>query len=349
MLTGGGGGSGCGFSGPSHDFTSSSAEPMFRQPTCFCGCCNIHHNSAQSGKKTLNGGMSNISSQQSQVLTFPDSKAPLSSFNEGRRINVTSSSATTWEADFQRSGHSGFKSNEIQQQSMSQMSQQHCCFPPIISGGSVEIVKVGEGPPLTWADLQRHGTFSFPDGNEWPTRMHSQRPSSIHQTSQASAQKCPPWKAFTMHESKRKPISEYSNWSQRKKSTQQVHELPHDFMIYKSSPPSATQGTSKPMASESGCFCDQAKLATTTVQTESPIIHQQHHHHHPILMAPHACNQCSCGGQNFSTEPWQAASDSSGGVPLGPISEVQQKKYSLPPASHHSPEQRTSYRTKRIY
>ncbi|KAL5105554.1 hypothetical protein TcWFU_008454 [Taenia crassiceps] len=150
-----------------------------------------------------------------------------------------------------------------------------------------------------------------------------------------------------MHEPKRTPISEYSNWSQRKKSTQQMHELSHDSIIHQPSPPSATQGNSKPMVSKSGCFCDQAKLATTTTQTENSITHQQHHC--PLLMAPHAYHQCSCGGQSFNTEPWQATGDLNGEVTLGPILEIQQKKFSLPPASHHSPEQRTSYRAKRIY
>ncbi|KAL5969366.1 hypothetical protein TSMEX_002901 [Taenia solium] len=276
-----------------------------------------------------------------------DFVAPNIDFNEGRRFNVTSSSATTWKADFQCPGHSSFKSNEIKQQSMDQMSQQHCCFPPIMSGGSVEIVKVGEGPPLTLADLQRHAAFPFPDGDEWPTHMHPKRTSSIQQTGQVPMQKCPSWRTFTMHESKRTPISEYSNWSQRKKSAQQVHELSHDSIIHQPSPPSATQGNSKPMVSESGCFCNQAKLATTTAQTENPIIHQQHHY--PLLMAPHTYNQCSCGGQNFNAEPWQPTSDLNGEVQLGPISEIQQKKFSLPPASHHSPEQRTSYRAKRTY
>ncbi|VDM34990.1 unnamed protein product [Hydatigera taeniaeformis] len=344
MLTGGGG---CGVNSPSNDFTAPSVEPMFRQPMCFCGCCNIHHNSTRSGSKIVNGGMSGVSGQRPQVLTFPEAKTPISGFNESRRINVTTSNATTWKADFQCPSHASCKGSEKQQQPMDQMPQQRCCFPPFMGGGNVEIVKVGEGPPLTLADLQRHGAFPFPDGDEWPAHMHPQRASSVQQSSHIAVQECPTWRPITIPECKRTPISEYSNWSQRKKSAQQMQDLQHDFMIHQPSSPPAAQGTPKPMVSESGCFCDQGKLVTTTAQTENPVFHQPHHY--PMLMTPHACNQCTCGGPPFNPEPWKAASDANGEMQFGPVLEVQQKKFSLPPASHHSPEQRTSYRAKRIY
>ncbi|VDO03624.1 unnamed protein product [Rodentolepis nana] len=330
---------------PPHDFSAPNVESIFAQPTCCCGCCGLQSTN-QSGKKPVNTN----SGKQTQVLSFPDSKAPLSGFNERSRINISTSRETSWKTDFQCPSYSGFKPNETQIQSVGQMPQQHCCFPPIMSGGSVEVVKVGEGPPLTWADLQRHGAFAFPEGDDWATPVQPQRPSPVQQPLQMPSQKCQSWKTFSSSEQKRTPISEYSNWSQRKKAPQTVLEIPPEFMIHQPAPLAQVQpqqmGNPKPM----NCFFDQSKLTTTTAQTESAVNYPQHCHHPMVVSYPYAYNQCSCGGQNYGVEPWQNPGGEATTTPMRPISEVQQqKKFSLPPASHHSPEQRTSYRAKRIF
>ncbi|VDD80881.1 unnamed protein product [Mesocestoides corti] len=196
-------------------------------------------------------------------------------------------------------------------------------------GGSVEIVKVGEG------------AFSFPEGDSWAT------PQSVPTTQQQKPTKCSTWKQYSSQESKKPPITEYSNWSQRKKPVQHVMELPSDFMM-----PPPTKSTCGP-----NCFCDQPKLATTTAQTEptsqaaSASMHQHHSYHQPMIMAP--CGHCC--GQHFTTDPWTqpvaGGEETMNGAQstMRPLSDIQQRKYSLPPASHHSPEQRTSYRVKRLY
>lgn len=212
------------------------------------------------------------------------------------------------------------------------------------------------GPPLTWADLQRHGGFSFPDADDWPAPIQTQRPAPIQQSSQIQPQKCASRKIFIPQDSKRTPISDYNNWSQRKKAPHQAMDIPGDLMNQQPLP-SQPSAPPKTMGPGSGCFCDQSKLMTTTAQTEAPVsCHHQHqqqqqHHFHPMMIPQHcAHSQCTCGGQNFNVEPWQPGStDVNVGLPMRPVGEVQQKKYSLPPASHHSPEQRTSYRVKRLY
>lgn len=182
------------------------------------------------------------------------------------------------------------------------------------------------------------------------TPVQPQRSSPVQQPLQMPSQKCPSWKTFSSNEQKRTPISEYSNWSQRKKPSQTILEIPPDFMIHQPAPPAQVQpqqmGSTKPM----GCFFDQSKLATTTAQTESTMNYPQHYHHPMMMTYPYAYNQCSCGGQNYNVESWQNSGGETTNGSVRPISEVQQqKKFSLPPASHHSPEQRTSYRAKRVF
>ncbi|KAM7543285.1 hypothetical protein Aperf_G00000000031 [Anoplocephala perfoliata] len=191
------------------------------------------------------------------------------------------------------------------------------------------------------------GAFTFPDGADWAAPMQPQRTSSIQQPIQPiPVQKCPHWRTFGANEQKRSPISEYSNWTQRKKSSQPILELSPDFMVHQPSPPPPPPQYQSPNSKPSSYFYDQSKLATATAQTESSLNYPQHCHHPMRMTNTHTCNQCSCGAQYFNVEPWQGEESS---YPMRMASEFQQKKFSLPPASHHSPEQRTSYRAKRIF
>lgn len=191
------------------------------------------------------------------------------------------------------------------------------------------------------------GAFAFPDGVDWATPMQPQKTLPMQQPLQIPPQKCPHWKTIGSNEQKRSPISKHSNWTQRRKPSQPILELPPDFMIHQPSPPPPPQAQHRNANSKpSGYFYDQSKLITATAQTESSINYPQHYYHPLLMTNAHTCNQCSCGAQNFNVEPWQGGEDS---YPMRGISEFQQKKFSLPPASHHSPEQRTSYRAKRIF
>ncbi len=184
------------------------------------------------------------------------------------------------------------------------------------------------------------GAFPFPDGDDWATPMQAQEEPQPQQ-------RRPSWKpAASSQEPKRAPIADYGGWAQRKKPSQHVLELPSEFMI--------------PPPNQSACgmnyFCAppqrQSSLVSTTAQTDEqgqqpqqggPM---QQQHHQPMIMSPCCCGQC------YGGEQWQQQGgiEQQSGVmqPMG-RPEVQQRKYSLPPASHHSPEQRTSYRAHRFY
>ncbi|BHF68229.1 hypothetical protein SprV_0301126200 [Sparganum proliferum] len=207
--------------------------------------------------------------------------------------------------------------------------------------GSVEIVKIGEGPPLTLADLQRHGLhgggFPLIEGSDWPQEQRKQI-----------------WKSpAPAYSEKKVPASGCGNWSQKKFSVyEQPRCLPRNDVALTGgtllSPPRCFHATPSNMSTG---------LVTTTAQTAvgsipQPVIsqppysfewQQQQHQKPPTLgCSGHCCSQC------FAPPP----SNDAWNIPSGimNIRKIRdERKFSLPPASHHSTEQRTSYREHRFH
>ncbi|VDL97977.1 unnamed protein product [Schistocephalus solidus] len=205
--------------------------------------------------------------------------------------------------------------------------------------GSVEIVKIGEGPPLTLADLQSHGLhgggFPLIEDADWPQE-----------------QRKPVWKSSApAYSEKKTPVNGYGNWSQKKYS---VHEqpscVPRNDMAQPGGalPSSSYRFHAVPSNVPTGLVTTTAQTAVNCMQqpvTSQPpysLPWQQQQQQQPMGCSGHCCGQC------FAPPPPNDAWNSPGGI-MNARKIRDERKFSLPPASHHSTEQRTSYREHRFH
>lgn len=180
--------------------------------------------------------------------------------------------------------------------------------------------------------------FPFLDGSDWPSEQTQTPVQMPKQQSQPSKRLL--WKGG---QEKKPPITEYNSWSQRKKSPYEaaaMEQMQRDSFSIPSS----------------NCFCSSQGmpgLITTTAQTDGQggqgcpcMMHQQPSFkqptQQPVGMGYHdqQFGQMLSGQSQSEGDQWQM------GSPL--MSQFNRRKFSLPPASHHSPEQRTSYREQRF-